>query len=194
MKMSDKYLPKLIDYIRIYKNIVSPELCDKILAEYKKCEEWRNARVGGAGQIRKDIRNVRDINISDPFTIGVNSEVRQYIDIELYKITVDLLEKYKKFAPHSIITSDSGYTLLEYETGCYYTQHTDHFSTHPRTISCSLNLNDDYTGGEFTFFDGTVSYTLGKGDVIMFPSNFMYPHEIKSVSSGTRYSIITWFN
>jgi hypothetical protein len=28
----------------------------------------------------------------------------------------------------------------------------------------------------------------------MFPSNFMYPHAIKPVLSGTRYSIITWFD
>jgi predicted 2-oxoglutarate/Fe(II)-dependent dioxygenase YbiX len=194
MKMSDKYLPKLIDYIRIYKNIVSPELCDKILAEYKKCNEWRDARVGGNGEIRKDIRNVRDINISDPFTIGVNAEVRQNIDNELYKIIASLLEKYKECAPHSIITSDSGYTLLEYSEGCFYKEHTDHFITEPRSISCSLNLNDDYTGGEFTFFEDEVSHSLGKGDVIMFPSNFMYPHAIKPVLSGTRYSIITWFN
>jgi predicted 2-oxoglutarate/Fe(II)-dependent dioxygenase YbiX len=64
----------------------------------------------------------------------------------------------------------------------------------PRSISCSLNLNDDYEGGEFTFFDDTLSYNLGKGDVLMFPSNFMYPHAIKPILSGTRYAIITWFN
>ena len=37
------------------------------------------------------------------------------------------------------------------------------------------------------------SIKLKKGDAIMFPSNFMYPHEIMPVTQGTRYSIITWF-
>ena len=37
------------------------------------------------------------------------------------------------------------------------------------------------------------SIKLKKADAIMFPSNFMYPHEIMPVTQGTRYSIITWF-
>ena len=28
---------------------------------------------------------------------------------------------------------------------------------------------------------------------VMFPSTFMYPHEVMPVTKGTRYSIITWF-
>ncbi len=27
-----------------------------------------------------------------------------------------------------------------------------------------------------------------------FPSNFMYPHGIRPVTQGVRYSIVTWFN
>jgi predicted 2-oxoglutarate/Fe(II)-dependent dioxygenase YbiX len=38
-----------------------------------------------------------------------------------------------------------------------------------------------------------LKYNLKKGSVLMFPSNFMYPHEILEVTKGTRYSIITWF-
>jgi len=60
-------------------------------------------------------------------------------------------------------------------------------------VSCSFALNDDFGGGEFAFFDRELIYNLKKGSVIMFPSNFMYPHEIMPVIKGTRYSIITWF-
>jgi len=31
-----------------------------------------------------------------------------------------------------------------------------------------------------------------KGSVIIFPSNFMFPHYVKKVTKGERYSIITW--
>jgi predicted 2-oxoglutarate/Fe(II)-dependent dioxygenase YbiX len=54
-------------------------------------------------------------------------------------------------------------------------------------------LNDDFEGGEFVFFNKELKYKLEKGDAIMFPSNFMYPHEVMPVTQGTRYSIITWF-
>ena len=43
------------------------------------------------------------------------------------------------------------------------------------------------------FFNEKLKYNLKKGSVLMFPSNFMYPHEILEVTKGTRYSIITWF-
>ena len=48
--------------------------------------------------------------------------------------------------------------------------------------------------GEFAFFNRELKYKLNQGDVIMFPSTFMYPHEIMPITKGTRYSIITWFN
>ena len=61
-----------------------------------------------------------------------------------------------------------------------------------RTLSCSLALNDGYEGGELAFFDGELKYKLKKGDMMIFPSSFTYPHQVLPVISGTRYSIITW--
>ena len=35
---------------------------------------------------------------------------------------------------------------------------------------------------------------LNTGDLIIFPSNFMYPHSVEPIISGTRYSIVCWFS
>jgi predicted 2-oxoglutarate/Fe(II)-dependent dioxygenase YbiX len=51
-------------------------------------------------------------------------------------------------------------------------------------------LNDDYEGGEFVLIDEKID--LNKGDIIIFPSNFMYPHKVEPVTKGTRYSYISW--
>ena len=51
-------------------------------------------------------------------------------------------------------------------------------------------LNDDYEGGEFYIIDEKIKFS--KGDVIIFPSNFMYPHKVEPVTKGTRYSYISW--
>jgi hypothetical protein len=51
-------------------------------------------------------------------------------------------------------------------------------------------LNDDFQGGEFKLCGETVN--LGVGDIIVFPSNFMYPHEVTTVTQGTRYSYVSW--
>ena len=33
---------------------------------------------------------------------------------------------------------------------------------------------------------------LTKGDIIVFPSNFMFPHRVEPVTKGNRYSYISW--
>ena len=51
-------------------------------------------------------------------------------------------------------------------------------------------LNDDYEGDEFVLIDEKID--LSKGDIIIFPSNFMYPHKVEPVTKGIRYSYISW--
>ena len=52
-------------------------------------------------------------------------------------------------------------------------------------------LTDIYDGGEIVFWEDK-SFKLGKGDLLIFPSNFLYPHEIKEVVSGNRISFVSW--
>jgi len=52
-------------------------------------------------------------------------------------------------------------------------------------------LNDTYTGGEFMMFEDC-HIKFNKGDVLVFPSNFMFPHRVEPVKSGTKYSIVSW--
>jgi predicted 2-oxoglutarate/Fe(II)-dependent dioxygenase YbiX len=52
-------------------------------------------------------------------------------------------------------------------------------------------LNDDYEGGELTFFEDHKIETR-TGDIIIFPSCFLYPHAIQEVVKGTRYSFVSW--
>ena len=89
------------------------------------------------------------------------------------------------------ITEDTGYMLVRYKTGDYVKKHVDTSSDQHRTLSCSLILNDDYVGGEISFFDDK-KLNLKKGDLLIFPSSFTYPHQVLPVKDGIRYSIITW--
>ena len=53
-----------------------------------------------------------------------------------------------------------------------------------------LYLNDDYEGGEF--YVAGKKFEPKKSSALIFPSNFMFPHEAKVVTKGTRWSIVTW--
>ena len=52
-------------------------------------------------------------------------------------------------------------------------------------------LNDDYEGGNLLFWN-EYQLDLKKGDVVAFPSVFLFPHEVTTVTSGIRYSWVTW--
>lgn len=182
---------KLHDYIVVLKNIISTELCDIILDEYITSDNWNKACVGG-GSPNQKIRNCEIIQISQPFVIQNNNN-RFKIDQELFESVAKCIEEYNKLFKHCSIQEDTGYELLKYNEGGFYIQHTDSFLQAPRLVTASLFLNDDYEGGEFAFFDRQLKYKLNKGDVLMFPSTFMYPHEVMPVTKGTRYSIVTWF-
>ena len=59
------------------------------------------------------------------------------------------------------------------------------------TLSVLGILNDDYKGGKFIMFkDQEIKFKAG--DLLIFPSNFLYPHEVEPVTKGTRYSFISW--
>ena len=184
--------PNIKDYIIVLDDVLPHSVCDKILEEYAETDEWVQTVVG-SGNVRKDIRSAMIIQMSTDSVVARNAELRREIDSDVFAGASKAIQAYNKTFEHSLIEEDSGYGLLRYETGQFYTQHVDSFKACPRAVSCSFALNDDYEGGEFGFFDREMVIKAPKGGAVLFPSNFMYPHEIIPVTQGTRYSIITWF-
>jgi predicted 2-oxoglutarate/Fe(II)-dependent dioxygenase YbiX len=179
------------DYIFVVENAITPALCDAILNEYTNSQDWVRATTA-AGKADAQ-RQCSAIGISFENIINKNKNIRLPLDKYMHATAGNVINQYKEKFSECSIEQDTGYDLLRYEVGQFYTSHTDSFKAMPRAVSCSFILNDDYEGGEFAFFDRELKYKPKKGSCIMFPSNFMYPHEIMPVTSGTRYSIITWF-
>ena len=85
-----------------------------------------------------------------------------------------------------------------YGNGQIMRQHHDHihslFDGNEKGIpvlSFILNLNDDYEGADLFFWENHV-VPLGKGDIIMFPSLFLFPHGVTEAKRGKRYSSVSW--
>jgi len=174
-----KYPDNIKDYIVVLEDVIPISLCDDIIEEYKDCNLWSNTTVGydsGSTVVNRNIRSCQEISLSHESVIG------------------NIIKRYANKFPECKIFKDDGYQLLRYEVGQRYVQHTDHVGNLSRMVSCSLLLNDNYEGGEWAFFDGEYILKPKKGSAIVFPSTFIYPHQILPVMSGTRYSIVSWFN
>lgn len=59
------------------------------------------------------------------------------------------------------------------------------------TLTALGCLNEDYEGGEFVMYGDTI-FPFKAGEIKIFPSCFLFPHRIDPVTSGIRYSFVSW--
>ena len=159
-----------------------------------------------------NLKHIQDFyNFSDfhdgKRTGSPNKDLKNNVEMQLehtnaaWKIIWDLFCKHKVTRERLFACSSTVGLFVKYTEGMHYNWHSDApymNRTDPgksrSDFSTTLFLNDpdEYEGGELTFFDSQLKYKLKKGDIMIFPSSFTYPHQVLPVLSGTRYSIITW--
>ena len=138
----------------------------------------------------KDIRNVKGLLLekNSPTNIFYWNQIQAEITrlYMMYKAKFNLISS----------TELNQIDLLKYEAGGKYNMHVDNYTTTLRTLSIIINLNDNYEGGDLVFGDQKCKtihrLKLGAGDIVFFPSNFLYPHCIEPIKKGKRYSVVSW--
>jgi predicted 2-oxoglutarate/Fe(II)-dependent dioxygenase YbiX len=173
------------DYIFVSKIFNSQE-CDDIVNKTNQYT-WRKHRWNSSSTKGKSVEEIDDILVCniDPILES--------------KITPNLLSVFGKYSilhspqnvPIQLINQWDTIRINKYTKDVGMRYHIDHGidREHP-VLTIIVLLNDEFTGGNTLVLNEEVS--LKKGDCVIFPSNFMYPHEIKPVTDGTRYSLTTW--
>jgi hypothetical protein len=181
----------LTSYVKVYKGLISDELCNRSVehlqgANWQK-EEFYEPRAGENIAPSETLYITRDV-ISDTPRIceAVWKSLEAYIikdcNFPWYPGWVGFSQpKYNRYY------SSNGMQL-----------HCDHIhSLFPGEVkgvpilTILILLNDDFEGGEFVMFNGQ-EIKFEKGDVMVFPSNFLFPHKVNNITSGTRYSAVCW--
>ena len=94
-------------------------------------------------------------------------------------------------------TEYTDFRMNRYKIGGFMNQHIDniHYSHGQKQgyphLTSLLFLNDDFDGGEFVLCGDKYIEKI-QGSAVVFPSSFMYPHEVKEVTNGKRFSVMTW--
>lgn len=83
------------------------------------------------------------------------------------------------------------FNFIKYVPGHHFMEHHDHGFSYNCTVSLVGYINDDYEGGELYFRLQNLNIKPREGDLYIFPSTYMYPHQAKVVTSGTKYSLVT---
>ena len=182
-------------YIKVYDDTIQLENISTLI-KWSKDQIYSDGTVGSENTIDKDYRKVKVLPL---FDWRCKQKTKIHWSNYLTAFFRGSIQRYcNEVSPnHDIKPQEiTDISILKYEKGGFYKKHIDHFRGHPRTLSCILLLNNDYEGGEVTFFELGNEHILKTievrpGRLIIWPSNFLYPHKIQPVKKGIRYSIIS---
>lgn len=144
-------------------------------------------------------------------------EYRDCVDCKIGQVHMDHLHHYPQFAELKNIYNDTANAIrscmidyqsryninmeymeainfVRYGANQHFQVHTDHGFSYTCTVSSVAYFNDDYEGGELWFPYLDFTFKPEAGDIVMFPSTFIYAHAAKPVASGVKYSGVTMFD
>ena len=190
---------KNIEHYLFHKeNFLEESFCDNSINELNKNDwekhEWYYVQTDSSDTPQGD---------NEPENLGSNlfsfdiEEINNFILDKLHSTILEYIESLK-FDWFDGWIGYSAIKFIRYSPGQTMKNHCDHihdmFDGERRGIpilSIIGILNDDYEGGELIMFEDKKIDTK-KGDLLIFPSNFLYPHEIMPVTKGARYSYVSW--
>lgn len=182
--------------IVVYKNVIQNEFniinkLENVLTSDKEYK-WKTATVG-YGFKKPEYRDCLDFKFKkqdirrDDENSNILKDVWQDCYDSMYQAVSDYCYRYNLIE----LQYWEAMNFIKYGTGQHFEEHTDHGFSYTATVSTVAYINDDYEGGELYFRLQDILYKPEAGDLIIFPSNFMYPHKAMPVTSGTKYSIVT---
>jgi predicted 2-oxoglutarate/Fe(II)-dependent dioxygenase YbiX len=187
---------ELKNFIKIYDNGLQPETISSLI-------KWLEKQAFEDGLIDVQVLNkkIRDTQVLSFNNFSSGSQTRIHW---LNLLGCFFLEGIKKYSLEvskktSIIQQIETIDALQYEVGGHYVYHVDSATHIPRTLSAVLFLNNDYEGGELCFADPInqecyLKVSAAPGRLIVWPSNFLYPHAVTPLKKGKRYSVVSWAN
>lgn len=184
---------KIQDYVKVYEDFLSPEECKQTVKHLKTVNWDKHSYYDYKADSSNSFED--DLSVSsEVFPLGLEIQNKMWFGLEKY-IVKDMSFCGEWFNGWN---GYSGVRFNRYDQNTRMRIHCDHIHSlfdgnlkGVPTLTILGTLNDDYDGGEFYMW-GDELVELKAGSLIIFPSNFMYPHEVKPVKKGVRYSYVSW--
>jgi len=181
----------------VYKtSFISKDECTNVLNTLNKENNWREYPFDSA----KDnicVKENPDIKYRD--TKLQNSELNNHLNNKIENVVDEYINVFLKdmyWFPKWKGYGD--FHFIHYPKNTGMGTHCDHVSNQfdgtrrgIPVLSVLGMLTDNFKGGKLLFWDETI-IEFQAGEVLIFPSNFLYPHRVMPVLEGDRYSFIKW--
>ena len=182
-------------FVKVYDDVLNNQFCKKLIKSFPK-GKWHEHTFYNEKTKKAEQYSGKD-ELAVLYYHDFNSDLKDDLMKRLWKVihryTIELdMPWYNQWNGYSPIRFN------KYKKNKKMALHCDHitslFTGEARgipTLSLLGALNENYEGGEFIMFnDKTIS--LKSGQILIFPSNFMFPHKVEPVTKGTRYTFISW--
>ena len=183
----------LSDYIKVYHNHIDDDICKQTLDELNAAV-WHEHTFD-------DYDNKTKIQLSGNQELSTSYDNVSTKDVLMKQIWEGLNQYIIKDFHFSWLDGWNGFTPLrfnQYKENKKMAEHCDHIIINEAgtrkgipVLSIVGSLNDDYEGGEFIMFQDE-EIKLKQGDLMIFPSVFLYPHRVEPVTKGVRNTFVSW--
>lgn len=184
--------------INVYKNVLSTYECSSILDTLDKKlggdgpYSWNGAMVTEGHEQILEARDCLDFKIGHK-NLGPENEENKDL-YRIHKQSFDAIypcvEDYGQYWG-VVMRYYEVFNYVKYEgTGKHFAVHADHGPAYVTTVSAVAYLNDDYDGGELIFPRFNLTIKPQAGDLVVFPSTFIYEHSSEPIVKGNKYSIV----
>ena len=181
----------IMHFAKLYRGVVSDEICAKTVSEMDTLEFKEHTFYNAKTDKHIPRSGSQELSMSWG-NVSTKQTLNDIVDNTAYEYVKELnMPWFDKYQGYSHVRFN------KYAENKMMALHADHIHSMfdgerkgVPILSVLGVLNDEYEGGEFYLVDEKTD--LSKGDIIIFPSNFMYPHKVEPVTKGTRYSYISW--
>ena len=187
------YNHKISDLKYRMNGLVPKNVCHKLVETFEKYSMIAGPEASYKFKYKKaKIDNFKCLNLST--IVNPNDDIKEALNISKMYISIIItnyiLHIKKNISPtfnDYFFNKTNNIRIIRYRKGECIEDHSD-VGENIRA-SCTLNLNEDYEGGEFRFFNGLIKESFKTGDAMLFPAEPIWIHGTEPVTKGTRYSI-----
>ena len=185
---------KLKDLIHVERGAIPPDLCDYIIKDIETREWEKHSWYNDNMEVKSE--DMKELDVQN-----ITSDLQSSLSPVMNHVASSYVEKYsckQSYRTQNIMTTYTPIRFNRYSNGQTMRHHHDHIHSlfdgvdkGIPVLSFILNFNDNYEGADLYFWND-YKIPLGKGDVVIFPSLFLFPHGVTEIKKGIRYSGVAW--
>jgi hypothetical protein len=174
-------------------NLIAKDICKYFIDVYENNSKYADTESSYKYETKEHEEdnfkciNLTKLSLEDKNFIQPLNLAKKYISIMITNYVLHIQKTICPTFTNNLIANSHNVRILKYDKGQFIKDHCDVNGS--IRASCTLNLNEDYEGGEFRFFNGQIKHSFKTGDAMIFPAEPIWIHGTEPITKGARYSI-----